>query len=161
MFGSSIPRCYFGINLSASYKKFELYADFQGLTGKTISLLDSPLYQPLVNNGNISTQIVKNEVPWTPQNASEATLPRLTTLDNKNNYQQNSLWLRDGSFLKLRNLTIAYTFKKSQTRFADIKVYLQGTNLFSLDNIGFTDPEQLTANYPSLRTYWMGIKLNF
>ncbi len=39
-------------------------------------------------------------------------------------------------------------------RFADMKIYLQGTNLFSLDNIGFADPEQLGAIYPSVRSYW-------
>lgn len=46
-------------------------------------------------------------------------------------------------------------------RFADMKVYLQGSNLFSLDNIGFADPEQLGAIYPSTRSYWAGIKFNF
>ena len=55
----------------------------------------------------------------------------------------------------------AYTFPKSQTRFADLKVFVQGTNLFSLDNIHFADPEQLGIAYPSTRSYWAGIKLNF
>lgn len=161
MFGSSIPRFYFGFNVNFEYKRFELSADFQGLTGKTISLLDSPLYQPLVNNGNISKTFLNEEVYWTPENKANATMPRLTTLENLNNYRASSLWYRDGSFLKLRNLLLAYTFPKSQTRFADLKVFVQGTNLFSLDNIGFADPEQLGIAYPSTRSYWAGVKLNF
>ncbi|WP_303011580.1 SusC/RagA family TonB-linked outer membrane protein [uncultured Bacteroides sp.] len=161
MFGSSIPRFYFGFNLNASYKNFELSADFQGMTGITTSLLNSPLYKPLVNNGNISHTFLDNETPWTPENAANATMPRLTTQTNANNYQPNSLWYRDGSFLKLRNLYIAYTLPRKLLRFADMKIYLQGTNLFSLDNISFADPEMLGADYPSIRSYWMGVKFNF
>ena len=161
MFGSSIPRFYFGLDLNFSYKQFELSADLQGITGKTVSLLNSPLYNPLVNNGNISDTFLDEEIYWTPESKENATMPRLTTLDNKNNYRSSSLWYRDASFLKLRNLLISYTLPKSQTSFADIKVFVQGTNLFSLDNIKFADPEQLNMNYPSIRSYWAGIKFNF
>lgn len=161
MYGTNIPRFYFGFNLSAAYKGIELSADFQGLTGYTVSLLNSPLYKPLVNNGNISKTFLDNEVPWTPENAAQATMPRLTTQSNANNYRANSLWFKDGSFIKLRNLQIAYNIPKRFTHFADIKVYLQGTNLFSLDNIGFADPEQLNAAYPTTRSFWAGLKFNF
>lgn len=161
MFGSGIPRFYFGFNLNASYKNFEISADFQGITGITTSLLNSPLYSPLVDNGNISKTFLDRETTWTSENASHATMPRLTTQSNANNYRDNSLWYRDGSFLKLRNLYLAYTFPKSLLRFANLKVYLQGTNLFSLDNLGFADPEQLYAAYPSTRSYWLGVKFDF
>lgn len=161
MFGTSLPRFYFGFSLNFSYKRFELSADFQGMTGETVSLLSSPLYAPLVDNGNISKTFLNEEKYWTSENKTNATMPRLTTLENLNNYRNSSLWYRDGSFLKLRNLLVAYTFPKSQTHFADIKVFVQGNNLFSLDNIHFADPEQLQMNYPSVRSYWAGIKLNF
>ena len=161
MFGSSLPRFYFGVNLNLSYKRFEFSADFQGMTGITVSLLNSPLYKPLTGNGNISKTFLDEEICWTPENKNNATMPRLTTLDNANNYRASSLWYRDGSFIKLRNLLVAYTFPKSQTRFADLKVFVQGTNLFSLDNIHFADPEQLGIAYPSTRSYWAGVKLNF
>lgn len=161
MFGSTLPRFYFGVNLSASYKNFEISADFQGLTGRTTSLLNSPLYHPLEDNGTISHTYLDNEIPWTPENAEKATMPRLTTLANANNYRHSSLWYRDASFIKLRNLYLSYTFPRKMIRFADMKLYLQGTNLFSLDNIGFADPEQMGAVYPAIRTYWMGVKFNF
>ena len=161
MFGSTVPRFYFGFGFNLSYKRIELSAAFQGMTGVTVNLLNSPLYKPLVENGNISQTLLDNEVPWTAERAAEATLPRLTTLSNANNYRNNSLWYRDGSFIKLRNLTIAYSLPKSLLRFADMKIYLQGTNLFSLDNLKTVDPEQLGATYPSLRSYWVGVKFNF
>lgn len=56
---------------------------------------------------------------------------------------------------------VAYTFPKKITGFADLKVYLQGTNLFSIDQVDFADPEQITPDYPTTRSYWMGLKLNF
>ena len=88
-------------------------------------------------------------------------MPRLTTQENPNNYQANSLWYRDGSFIKLRNLGISYTIPKKALKVCDATVSLTGTNLFSLDNIGFADPEQLGAYYPSTRVFWAGIKFNF
>ncbi len=161
MFGSTTPLFQFGFGLNAAYKGFKVYADFQGVTGVTVNLLDSPLYQPLVGNGTISNTFLGREVTWTPERAAEATMPRLTTLENPNNYRKNSLWYRDGSFIKLRNLGISYTIAKKYTRFSDITVSLNGTNLFSLDNIKFADPEQLEAAYPSTRVFWAGVKFNF
>lgn len=161
MFGSGMPRFYFGFDFTLAYKNFEVYADFQGLTGVTVSLLNSPLYKPLVNNGNISKTFLNRETPWSMADKENATMPRLTTLENKNNYRQNSLWYKDGSFIKLRSLVLSYTFKKEMTRFADVKVFVEGNNLFSLDNIRFTDPEQLQMGYPSTRSFWTGVKFNF
>ncbi|UVV53669.1 SusC/RagA family TonB-linked outer membrane protein [Bacteroides thetaiotaomicron] len=87
MFGSSVPRFYFGFNLNFSYKRLELSADFQGMTGVTVSLLNSPLYSPLVSNGNISNTFLNEEISWTPENKTNATMPRLTTQENLNNYR--------------------------------------------------------------------------
>lgn len=161
MCGSSTPEAYFGFNVNLGYKGFKISADFQGATAVTVNLLNSPLYKPLIDNGTVSNTFLSKETPWTPENKANATMPRLTTQANANNYQNSSLWYRDGSFLKLRNLTLSYTFSRSMLRFADMQIFVQGTNLFSLDNLGFADPEQLGASYPSVRTYWAGIKFNF
>ncbi|MBQ9193359.1 MAG: SusC/RagA family TonB-linked outer membrane protein [Bacteroidales bacterium] len=161
MFGSSTPLLQFGFGLHAGYKGFKVYADFQGVTGVTIDLLDSPLYQPLVSNSTISMTFLNREVTWAPGREQVATMPRLTTLENPNNYQANSLWYRDGSFIKLRNLGVSYTIPKKALKVCDATVSLTGTNLFSLDNIQFADPEQLGAYYPSTRVFWAGIKFNF
>jgi TonB-linked SusC/RagA family outer membrane protein len=161
MFGSSTPLLQFGFGLHFGWKGLKVYADFQGMTGVTIDLLDSPLYQPLVSNGTISNTFLQREITWAPDRAELATMPRLTTQENPNNYQANSLWYRDGSFIKLRNLGISYTIPKKALKLCDATVSITGTNLFSLDNIGFADPEQLGAYYPSTRVYWVGVKFNF
>lgn len=161
MFGSSTPLCQFGFGINLGYKGLKLFADFQGVTGVTVNLLDSPLYKPLVNNGTISETFLSREITWTPETADKATMPRLTTLENNNNYRDNSLWYRDGSFIKLRNAGVSYTIPKKALRICDMTIYVNGTNLFSLDNIKFADPEQLGAYYPSTRAYWAGVKFNF
>ena len=161
MFGSSTPLLEFGFGLHAGWKNLKVFADFQGVTGVTIDILDSPLYQPLVSNGTISQTFLDREVTWAPGRETYATMPRLTTQENPNNYQANSLWYRDGSFIKLRNVGISYTIPKEALKVCDATVSLTGTNLFSLDNIHFADPELLGAYYPSTRVFWAGIKFNF
>ena len=161
MFGTSTPTVQFGFGLELSWKGFKLNADFQGTTGVTVNLLDSPLYQPLVSNGTISNTFLNREITWAPGREAQATMPRLTTQENNNNYRNNSLWYRDGSFIKLRNLGISYTTPRKWMKICDLTVFVRGTNLFSLDNIGFADPEQLGAYYPSTRTFWVGAKFNF
>lgn len=161
MFGSSTPMFQYGFGLHAGWKGFRLYADFQGVTGVTVSLLDSPLYQPLTGNSTISNTFLNREIPWTPETADVATMPRLTTLDGDNNYRSNSLWYRDGSFLKLRNVGVSYTIPRSLLKICDATVSLNGTNLFCMDGIEFADPEQLGAYYPTTRVIWAGVKFNF
>ena len=161
MFGSTDPLLQFGFGLHASWKGLKVYADFQGMTGVTVNLLKSPLYQPLVDNGTISKTFLEREITWAPGREDVATMPRLTTQENNNNYRNNSLWYRDGSFIKLRNVGISYTFPKKMLKLCDMTVSITGTNLFSWDNIGFADPEQLRAYYPSTRTWWAGLKFNF
>ena len=161
MFGSTTPLLQYGFGLHMEYKGLKLFADFQGATGVTVNLLDSPLYQPLVGNSTISLTYLNREIPWTAENADKATMPRLTSQANENNYRSNSLFYRDGSFLKLRNVGISYTIPKSLLKICDATVSLNGTNLFSIDKIQFADPEQLGANYPTTRVFWAGVKFNF
>ena len=114
-----------------------------------------------MDNGTISKTFLSREVFWTPQTADIATMPRITTMENDNNYRDNSLWYRDGSFLKLRNIGISYDVPRSLLKICDATVSLNATNVFSLDNIGFADPEQLGAYYPTTRVVWAGVKFNF
>lgn len=161
MYQTSTPEIYYGFNLNLSWKNISVSADFQGIGNCTVNLLNSPLYQPLQDNSTISNTFLERETTWSPAHQTDATMPRLTTEANNNNYRNSSLWYRNGAFLKLRNLQVAYDIPKSALKFADLTVYLRGTNLFSADKIKFADPEQLFVSYPSVRSYWMGVKFNF
>lgn len=161
MYQPLIPEIYYGFNLDFSYKHFSVSANFQGVANYTVNLLSSPLYQPLLANSTISKTFLDRETTWTPENQAKATMPRLTTSAVDNNYKNSSLWYRNGAFLKLRHLQFAYEVPKTATKFADLTVYLRGMNLFSADKIKFADPEQLFVSYPSVRSYWVGVKFNF
>ena len=162
MFGSTDPLLQFGFGLNMSWKSLSCWADFQGQTGVTVNLLNSPLYQPVSGDNTISNTFLDREVTWTPETAATATMPRLTTGNGKNNYRKNSLWYRDGSFIKLRSLGVSYTLPRKLTRnICDTTLSLSATNLFCCDNIGFADPEQLYVDYPSTRVFWGSIKFNF
>ena len=111
------------------------------MTGVTVSLLNSPLYSPLVSNGNISNTFLNEEISWTPENKTNATMPRLTTQENLNNYRASSLWYRDGSFLKLRNLQVGYNVPKAwaeKIRMERLRLYLSAQNLLTIKSKDFT-----------------------
>lgn len=160
--GTWMPPVNYGFSIHLGWKGINLLADFQGCSGMTVNLLDSPLYnQPLSNNKTVSHTYMDNETPWTTEHSAQATMPRLSTEVSVNNSQISTQWLREVSFLKLRNLKLSYTFPKSLMKNVGLTVYVQGTNLFSADNLKFADPEQLAATYPSVRSIWGGISLNF
>ena len=161
MMAPRVPELYYGFNLKLDYKNVQLYANFQGVGNHTVSLLNSSLYKPLVDNYTISNTFLENEVFWTPENSSIATMPRLTTLSNDNNYRQSSHWYRNASYLKLRDVRISYSFEKMIKLIPSIEVYLAGNNLFSIDKIGFADPESIEDNYPTLRSFWAGVNIKF
>ena len=158
---SSIPEWYFGFGFNLGYKGLKLSTQFQGCAGVTVNMLNSPLYKPIVGNTTLSETFLEMEVPWSQLTADTATVPRLTTLSNANNYRNSSIWYRDGSFLKLRDVTLSYTFPKRWIRIADMELWVKGTDLFSIDALGLIDPECISASYPSLRTWWAGVKFKF
>jgi TonB-linked SusC/RagA family outer membrane protein len=161
MYRTGMPEIYYGLSFDLSYKNFGVFAQFQGVENRTVNLLSSPLYRPLVNHSTISKTFLDNETPWTGTEGEKATMPRLTTQDNKNNYRTSNVWLRDGDFLKLRTLQIYYNLPNLIPGIANVKLYATGTNLFSIDHIKHIDPEQLHGTYPSTRSFWLGANISF
>ena len=161
MYAPSLPELYYGFNFNIKYKKISLYANFQGVGNYSVNILNSSLYKPLVNNNTISDTFLENEIFWSPGNSDKATMPRLTTLSNSNNYRNSSLWYRNASYLKLRDLRISYKFENLNKLFSSVELYISGNNLFSIDDIDFADPEGISDSYPSLRSYWAGINVKF
>lgn len=161
MYAPSVPELYYGFDIKLFYKKLSFYANFQGVGNYSVSLLSSSLYKPLVSNYTISDTFLDNETFWTPQNSAVATMPRLTTLANDNNYRASSHWYRNAAYLKLRNVRLAYSFENVSRFIPLMEVYASANNLFSIDNIDFADPENISDNYPSLRSFWLGLNINF
>jgi hypothetical protein len=100
---------------------------------------------------------------WTSaENHEAATYPRLSSVNNNNNYRGSSFWLRDGSFVKLRYLELGYNLPSTilnRASLQGVRVFVNGTNLLSLDHMDFSDPESIYG-YPPVRTFSMGVNIN-
>lgn len=156
-----LPEMYYSFTLDAEYKGFGISALFQGVFNVSTTLNTAGIFWPLFNNNNIST--FSND-RWTPATAGKATLPRLTPEKNDNNYRTSTIWVRDISYLKLRTLELYYNLPKNlveKVKLKMAKVFVRGINLFSIDNIKIMDPEELRTVYPTLKSYNIGLKVDF
>ncbi|MFR9524358.1 MAG: SusC/RagA family TonB-linked outer membrane protein [Rikenellaceae bacterium] len=158
---SAIPEIYYGFNLDLQYKNFSLFAQFQGVAHRTIYLNTTSVNWVLMDNTNISKWYVEDNIPWTAETADTATLPRLTTVSNENNYQKSDLWMASGDYFKLRNLELAYTFNKGLFENTNLRLFVRGSNLFSLDSLGYADPENFGSSYPTMTSYTIGANITF
>jgi TonB-linked SusC/RagA family outer membrane protein len=159
---STLPKWDLGFNLGFNLKGFDVRAFFQAQLGRSIYLGNEPLlFWPLTQNGaRISTYAQQF---WTEQTQSTADYPRLTTLENNNNYRKSSLWYVNGNFLRLRNLDLGYSLPQKLIGHAHLskaRIFLRGTNLFTFDHLKYTDPEVLSG-YPVMKSYNAGISLQF
>lgn len=157
-YSTAWPEIYYGFNLGLEWKGFGFNAYFQGVANYS-AWLTSSIYRPLVNNTSISQYAYENR--WTPENPS-ARFPRLTAEEVDNNLQNSSVWLEDRSFLKLRNCEVYYKLPTAwieRIKLRNAKVYVRGTDLFSIDRIDITDPEAIGNVYPATRSIHVGLSV--
>jgi TonB-linked SusC/RagA family outer membrane protein len=161
---TSLPQMFYGFNLGFDYKGFDFNISVQGAGKRTVSLLDNNMIIPFLNGGVKPTQWVKDNY-WTPARGDNAKFPRLTTIQNDNNYRPSTLWQRDGSFLRIQNLEIGYTISERVTKNLGMHVvrfFLNGNNLFQFDNINElnVDPEIMnTFIHPPMKSFNFGFTL--
>ena len=157
------PEIYYNLHLGIEWKGLGLDAMFQG-TGRYTGVLNTKsMYMPLVGNTTISQYYYDNR--WTPETAETAKFPALSSSSNANNYNTNTLWMFDRSFFKLRNIELYYNFPKSlllKTGFLNAaKLYVRGTDLFSLDHVDKSDPEVYGATNPTTKSVVVGLSVTF
>ena len=168
---SVYPEWYFSFGGKLGYKGFDLQVLFQGMAGVSANLLDNwNQTVAFVDNGN-AYSIAKGSWVYYPtegiDNRANATYPRLTTQSNENNYRTSSLWIKDASFIKLRNVELGYNFSSAKMKNAgisELRVYLSGHNLFTISPLlsEFNlDPENLKGLYPVMKTFAAGVTITF
>lgn len=150
-----VPEIVYAFGPSFKYKKFDFSFLLQGVarTSFFVSGL-APFGSTAIRN--VLKYVADNR--WNPENPDiYARYPRLSKLDNPNNTAASSYWLRDGSFLKLRNIEMGYTHK-----FA--RVYLSGMNVLTFSKFKLWDPERGGGNglgYPTQRIFNIGFQMGF
>lgn len=161
---TDIPKYTAGLHTGFSIKGFDLDLIFQARTGVLTylggnsTLVTGSYFSAFQNFGGAGPIALGR---WTPETAETATYPRLSASNNNNNYLGSSFYERDGSFIKLRSAEIGYTiplYITNKIKLKSARIFVEGTNLFSLDHIRYGDPEVL-AGYPVLRTLALGAKI--
>jgi hypothetical protein len=97
-----------------------------------------------------------------------------TGVDSNNNLRNSTQWLQDASFIKLRNLSVAYRLPKNLIKIGDLKLIVSGQNLFVITNYKGYDPELSATDgnadrdsgidsgiIPTSRTFTFGASLKF
>lgn len=150
----SVPEIIYGFGPTLQYKKFDMGFFFQGAA--KVSLMMSG-FHPFGTQARRNVLDFIAQDHWSPENQNpNAAYPRLTKNDHGNNTTGSSFWLRDASFLKLKNFEIGYSFK-------NMRVYLSGTNLLTFSNFKLWDPEQgggSGLSYPTQRVFNIGFQMN-
>ncbi len=160
-YASGYPEMYYSSNIGVEFKGFGVDALFQGIANQTLYLNTKSVFWPLRGQNTISTFSADR---WTPETTETATLPRLSMVENSNNYRKNDIWLTSGDYLKLRKLDVYYNFSDrlmSKLNMKSAKLFVRGMNLFSIDMVDVVDPEETGVTYPTMSSYHFGINLGF
>ena len=178
--GNAFPRYTFGFTYGLNWKGIDFSMFWQGV-GKRDMMLRGELIEPY--HANYSYTIYKHQLDfWTPTN-TEARWPRLAAPgsdSNRNNYGNGNgsdLFLLDGKYLRLKNLTIGYTLPKEWTKHLGMqkaRLYINGQNLLTFSNNSFIDPKSSEfdskmstsgansgRSYPTLRYFGFGVDIEF
>ncbi len=158
------PEIIYGFGFSLGYKGMDASLFFQGLANESF-WIDASDMSPFVGDTQLLKEIDKSH--WSEDNRDiYAFWPRYSSYRNYNNTQVSTWWMRDGSFLRLKQLEMGYTLPNrltKQLRIDNFRVYLSGTNLLSWSRFKMWDPEMGSSglNYPLQRTYNIGVNITF
>ncbi len=133
------PKLIYGFTLNAQWKGVDVSMLWQG-AGMTDTYLENEMASPFFNGAKIFKEQTDY---WTPENPN-ATFPRLTPNAITSNTQPSSFWIRDGSYVRLKNLEIGYALPPSIVKVLTIKsvrVFASGQNLLTFSHLKFLDPE--------------------
>ncbi|NDV82551.1 SusC/RagA family TonB-linked outer membrane protein [Bacteroides sp. 51] len=159
---TDIPELNYAFGVGLEYKGLGFNALFQG-TGnymKNFRSVDG-VWGVISDNRNLSKAYYQNS--WDVAGQS-ALYPRLSSQSVPNNEQASTIWLQKVNFLKLRNCELYYKLPQKtvqRLRMSGIKVFLQGQNLLSFDNVDAMDAEVLSTAYPVLKSVNVGLALTF
>lgn len=164
--GSRIPKYIYGGGLGFKFKGFDFSMLFQGIGKRSVNTLGSGTI-PIQNSDRGLIHQKWADEAWSPTNV-DGTLPRLneSAFSGLNN-DLSSFWVRDVSFMRVKNMQLGYRLKNNVTEnlgIQKLRVYVSADNLITWTNEdwGF-DPE--TADYggevPNVATFIVGLQLGF
>ena len=164
--GTVDPQLVYGFGATLRYKMFDFGLFFSGV-GKTHRILGGETWLPAssIGAGNIWSNI---DSRWTEANPRQDVFwPRMSTTTYKNNEQPSTWWLKDMSFLRLKNIEVGVTLPEQWTHAAKIRecrIFLRGNNILTFSKFNMWDPE-IGSNdglkYPVMKSVSLGVSFNF
>ena len=158
----AFPALNYAFSFGLEYKGFGLNATFQaaGAQVKNIRYVDG-VWGALSDNRNLSQEYYDNCFDVAGANAL---YPRLSSENVANNAQESTIWFRNVSWFKMRDCELYYRLPASllkNIKVSDAKVFVQGQNLLSIDNIPAMDAENLSTGYPVMKAVNFGLSVVF
>jgi len=171
--GNPNPDFIYGLNSTLSYKNFDLTIFFQGVYGNDIINLSSPTITLDYGFGLNTLKEAYND-HWTPNNPN-ARYPKITS---KQNVKASDRFVEDGSFLRLRNIQLAYNIPTEKLGINNVlrtaQVYVSAQNYLTITNYSWWDPEVNSSGgassinqgidfntYPPSKSLNFGVRLGF
>lgn len=161
------PEMMFGFGGTISYKGFDMSLHFTGATHCTTFFNGSDMWPFSLEfpQYNVAREYYDNRFVEGADN-SNAKYPAVINGKNTNNYELSTLYMRDASYLKLKNAEIGYTLPQKVNNYlgvSKVRLFLNGTNLLCFDYLDIVDPEADygTGNYPMQRVVNFGIDVDF
>lgn len=170
----SIPRIIYGLNFALGYKNFDLSMFFQGVGQVDFNYSGGFATTPFSQGatyGNVYSIITDR---WTPDygkggNAGPAPFyPRMSTnQDITTNYATSTWWIKRADYIRLKSAELGYNFKLSSLHkygVSAMRLYVNGTNLFTISSWKFWDPELgdgRGTSYPNTTMYNVGFRVSF
>ncbi|NQX39328.1 TonB-linked outer membrane protein, SusC/RagA family [Pedobacter steynii] len=173
---SRVPSMIYGFGFSVVWKGFDVNIHLQG-AGSSSYFINGPSVYPFAEGGwgNVLTDLGNPKNRWISKEISgdpatenpNAKYPRLSYGGSGNNYRTSTYWLRDGAYLRLKNVELGYTLPSklmSSIHVNKARVYVMGYNLAVWDSLKIWDPELGSGDgmrYPISKTITLGLNVNF
>lgn len=163
----TIPEFVYGFGLSFAYKNWSISSLFQGV-GNVDILMNGEGMMPFsvsMSRGNLLSNI---EDRWTIDNPRQnAFYPRLSDGSPNSNYKTSNWWLKNGRYMRLKDLQLNYQIPKELAKkihLSGASIFFAGYNLFTWSPFKFWDVELgdgRGTRYPNIKTYSLGLNINF
>jgi hypothetical protein len=167
LLGGSLPRFNYGGNINLGYKGFDFLLAFQGV-GKRNSMITEDMVQPIRGDWYNVPQIIVGKY-WSNYNSdtqnANAKYPRVSRTGNTNNYAISDFWMIDGSYFRIKNITLGYTLPSkllSKISLQNVRLYASLQDIFTVSNYpqGW-DPEVSSTGYPITKSVIFVVSVKF
>ena len=165
--GCDLPKAQFGFTVGAQWKGFDLNMFFSAIIRDAFN--NSKYYTDLFQcwNGNHGTRLLEAAQAYDrflQTGVYDSETPAPTTDNSNNEHEVSEFHIENGSFLRLKTLTLGYTIPKAlqeKAKIQNARIYLQAQNLFTITGYSGADPEGLGYPYALPRQFTMGFQLGF